>query len=59
MVYDRFWNRHLYTPLGVALASRELFTLQLTVIFSQWSAAQSIKYDHKTLLTPCIHQRNR
>ncbi|MCI6402090.1 MAG: hypothetical protein SPF51_10930 [Candidatus Fimivicinus sp.] len=28
MASDRFWNRHLYAPLGAALASRELFTLQ-------------------------------
>ena len=30
MVSDRFRNQHLYTPLGAALAFRELFTLQLS-----------------------------
>ena len=51
---------------GAASAFRGRFTPQLvssaiylsgTVIFSQWPIAQSIKYDHKTLLTPCFCQR--
>ena len=51
---------------GAASAFRGIFTPQLvssaiylsgTVIFSQWPVAQSIKYDHKTLLTPCFCQR--
>ena len=44
--------------LGLQRAFHAAIYVNEIVLFSQWSVAQSIKYDHKTLLTPCLHQRN-
>ena len=58
---------HAKDECCAALAFRKLFKPQAvvstsdlygTIFGTQKVAAQSIKYDHKTLLTPCLCQRN-